>query len=142
MAGINEGVLWMSGTLALVILFVFMPPFCKLSYSYGPILVSVPQLAIKLIFNPPKRTSEQANGCVCVRLFVCLSVSVFLFVWLFVCLFVCLSVCLSVCLLVCLCVCACLLVCVCVWVFELVPFFQLGLKGNQKATSTFEVPQV
>eukprot|EP00435_Cladocopium_sp_Y103_P064103 s177_g25.t1 len=40
-AGINEGVVWMCGTLILVIFFVLMPPFCKLSYAYGPILVSV-----------------------------------------------------------------------------------------------------
>ncbi|CAL1153819.1 unnamed protein product [Cladocopium goreaui] len=40
-AGINEGVLWMCGTLILVIFFVLLPPFCKLSYAYGPILVSV-----------------------------------------------------------------------------------------------------
>ncbi|CAE7426740.1 SLC24A2 [Symbiodinium pilosum] len=40
-AGINEGVLWMSGTLILVVVFVLMPPFCKLSYAYGPILVLV-----------------------------------------------------------------------------------------------------
>ena len=40
-AGINEGVLWMSGTLILVVFFVFLPPFCKLSYAYGPVLVSV-----------------------------------------------------------------------------------------------------
>lgn len=40
-AGINEGVVWMCGTLVLVIAFVLMPPFCKLSYAYGPILVSV-----------------------------------------------------------------------------------------------------
>jgi len=40
-AGIDEGVLWMVGTLALVVAFVLLPPFCKLSYSYGPILVMV-----------------------------------------------------------------------------------------------------
>ncbi|CAE7942352.1 Slc24a2 [Symbiodinium necroappetens] len=40
-AGIDEGVLWMSGTLLLVVFFVFLPPFCKLSYAYGPVLVSV-----------------------------------------------------------------------------------------------------
>ena len=35
-----SGVLWMCGTLILVIAFVLMPPFCKLSYAYGPILAS------------------------------------------------------------------------------------------------------
>eukprot|EP00439_Symbiodinium_sp_Y106_P079986 s2470_g18.t1 len=40
-AGIDEGVLWMSGTLLLVVFFVFLPPVCKLSYAYGPVLVSV-----------------------------------------------------------------------------------------------------
>ena len=40
-AGINEGVLWMSGTLILVVFFVLLPPFCKLSYAYGPVLVMV-----------------------------------------------------------------------------------------------------
>ena len=39
-AGINEGVVWMCGTLVLVIFFVFLPPFCKLSYAYGPILAT------------------------------------------------------------------------------------------------------
>jgi len=38
-AGIQEGVMWMVATLALVVIFVIIPPgFCALSTTYGWIL--------------------------------------------------------------------------------------------------------
>lgn len=40
-AGIQEGVYWMMGTLALVVLMAVVPPACALQWSFGPILVAV-----------------------------------------------------------------------------------------------------
>merc|ERR1712039_760066 len=39
--GINEGVVWMSGTLLLVVFFVLMPGFCTLSRANGIVLLIV-----------------------------------------------------------------------------------------------------
>jgi|ERR1711924_350633 len=40
-AGINEGVAWMFGTLVLVFIMVVMPPFCAMNKSYGYLLTFV-----------------------------------------------------------------------------------------------------
>jgi Ca2+/Na+ antiporter len=40
-AGINEGVVWMAGTLVLVVCMVLVPPFCAMNYSYGLLLTLV-----------------------------------------------------------------------------------------------------
>merc|ERR1712224_69058 len=41
-AGINEGVVWMAGTLVLVVVMVvIMPPSCAMNYSYGLVLTVV-----------------------------------------------------------------------------------------------------
>lgn len=37
--GISEGVLWMVGTLVMVVLMVLIPPYCALTWTMGPILV-------------------------------------------------------------------------------------------------------
>lgn len=37
--GINEGIVWMMGTLLILIIFVLMPTMCSLSKVYGYILV-------------------------------------------------------------------------------------------------------
>lgn len=39
--GITEGVYWMMGTLLLVVLFVLLPPFCKINGCYGYVLAFV-----------------------------------------------------------------------------------------------------
>lgn len=67
MAGINEGVLWMCGTLILVIFFVLLPPFCKLSYAYGPILATwqevegLMQLKLKSYGKLPRDRTDLEN---------------------------------------------------------------------------------
>jgi len=39
-AGITEGVVWMVGTLVMVVLMVLIPPYCALTWTMGPILVA------------------------------------------------------------------------------------------------------